>query len=215
MISRTASAMPCAVVAENILCRAAADRFAHGAFGDLPHHVVGIGDVEQIGLGIGDLIGDGELHVDDVLVAGQHQARNCRGRGCRRRCRPAFRRCWRFRRSRSATNGNAGRARTARLRLAEAQLDGHFVGLHGVDRLEYPERQHGERDQPEEGRAGAAATRQRALQPVLAAADDVFEIGRGALRAARAARALPPRPPLLPPPPPMGRRHRRSDCSRA
>ena len=26
------------------------------------------------------------------------------------------------------------------LRLAEAQLDRHFVRLHGIDRLEYPER---------------------------------------------------------------------------
>ena len=64
-----------AVVAENVLRRTAADHLAHGAFADLPHHFVRIGDVEQIGLGIGDLVGDRELHVDDVLVARKHQAR--------------------------------------------------------------------------------------------------------------------------------------------
>ena len=45
-----------AVVAEDVLRRPAADHFAHRAFGDLAHHLVRIGDVEQIGLGIGDLI---------------------------------------------------------------------------------------------------------------------------------------------------------------
>ena len=79
------------------------------------------------------------------------------------------------------------------LGLAEAQLDRHFVGLHGVDSLEHPERQHGEPDQADEGRAGAAAARQHASQPVLAAADDVFEIGRRSRRAAWAARSLAPR----------------------
>ena len=57
------------VVAENVLCRTPADRFAHGAFCDLPNHFVRTGHVEEIGLRIGNLIGDREFDVDDVLVA--------------------------------------------------------------------------------------------------------------------------------------------------
>ncbi len=74
MMARTAVGDALPVVAEDVLRGAAANRFAHRAFGDLPQRVVGIGDVEQIGLRIADLIGNGKLHVDDVLVAGQHQA---------------------------------------------------------------------------------------------------------------------------------------------
>ena len=84
------------------------------------------------------------------------------------------------------------------LGLAEAQLDGALVGLDGVDRLKHPEHQHRQRDQPEKGRIGAGAARQCALQPVLAAADDVFEVGRGALRAAGPRGPCPHGPPPLP-----------------
>src|SRR5690606_2961991 len=79
-----------------------------------------------------------------------------------------------------------------RLRLAEAQLDRELIRLHGVDRLEQPERHEHERDEGEHGRAGAPAARQRAAQPVLAAPDDVFQVGRSALRAALSARPLAP-----------------------
>ena len=78
------------------------------------------------------------------------------------------------------------------LGLAETQLDGELVRLHRIDRLEQPERDERKADEAEQRRACVAAARQRLLQPVLAAADDVFEIGRAALRAARAARTLPP-----------------------
>ena len=78
------------------------------------------------------------------------------------------------------------------LGLAEAQLDGALVRLHGIDRLEQPERNERQTDEAEQRRACVAAAGQRLLQPILAAADDVFEIGRTALRAARAARTLPP-----------------------
>ena len=70
------------------------------------------------------------------------------------------------------------------LRLAEAQFNRKFVRLHRIDRLENPEREHRSRDQAEKRRAGAAAARQCLLQPVLAAADDVLEIGGRSLRAA-------------------------------
>jgi hypothetical protein len=64
------------------------------------------------------------------------------------------------------------------LRLAESQFDGLFVRLHGVDRLEEPESHDSEGDKAEQRRAGCASAGQRLPQPVLAAADDVFEIGR-------------------------------------
>ena len=51
-----------------------ADHFAHRAFGNRLDGLIGILDVEQIGVGVLDLPKDRELHVDDVLVAGEHQA---------------------------------------------------------------------------------------------------------------------------------------------
>jgi hypothetical protein len=78
------------------------------------------------------------------------------------------------------------------LRCAESQFDRNFIGLHGVDCLERPQHDKCRGDQSEDGRAGATAARQGAPQPVLAAPDDVFEIGRRALRAARPLRSLPP-----------------------
>ena len=78
------------------------------------------------------------------------------------------------------------------LRLAETQFDCKFVRLHGIDRLEYPDDEHGNRDEAEE--CGACRRRRPAalLQAVLAAADDILEIGRRSLRAAGPARTLPP-----------------------
>ena len=101
-----------------------------------------------------------------------------------------------------------------RLRHAEAQFDRNLVGLHGIDRLEHPQRYKRSRDQSEHSWAGAGATRQSTPQPVLAAPDDVFEIGRRALRTAGPLRSLPPRACDCCRRP-MGRRRRRSDRSRA
>ena len=133
-----------AVVAEDVLRRPAADRLAHRAFADLAHHLVGIGDVEEIGLRIGDLVGDRELHVDDVLVARKHQARGgvaahlaeldqlFGGVGALDGL------------DRPPVEMQAGLGQLF-LGLAEAQLDGELVRLDGVDRLEQPERHQAER----------------------------------------------------------------------
>jgi hypothetical protein len=69
------------------------------------------------------------------------------------------------------------RLRQLFLRLAEAQLDGQFVRLHRVDCLEQPESHHRQADQPKKGRADIAAAWQRPLEAVLAAPDDVLEVG--------------------------------------
>ena len=128
-----------AVVAEDVLRRTAADHFAHRAFADLPHHLVGIGDVEQIGLGIGDLIGDGKLDVDDVLVARKHQARRCVAANFAE-IDELFGGVGVFDRLDRPPMEMQARLGKLFLRLAEPQLDGQFVGLDGVDRLEQPER---------------------------------------------------------------------------
>ncbi|OWK21537.1 hypothetical protein AJ88_17060 [Mesorhizobium amorphae CCBAU 01583] len=65
-----------------------------------------------------------------------------------------------------------------RLRLAEAQFDRDLIRLHGIDRLERPQHHKCRCDQREYGRTGAAAARQGPPQSVLAAPDDVFQIGR-------------------------------------
>ncbi len=54
----------------------AADHLAHGAFGDRLHGAFGILDVEQVFADAGrlDLPQHREIDVDDVLVAGEHQA---------------------------------------------------------------------------------------------------------------------------------------------
>ena len=61
------------VVTEDVLCGTSPDDFTHGAFGDLTQHVVGILYTEQVIARICHLVGDREFHVDDVLVARQHQ----------------------------------------------------------------------------------------------------------------------------------------------
>ena len=74
VILRTSSAMPAAVVAEDVLDRTTPHHLAHGALGDLLQHRDRILHVEQIVRRIVDLIENGELDVHDVLVARQHQA---------------------------------------------------------------------------------------------------------------------------------------------
>jgi hypothetical protein len=79
------------------------------------------------------------------------------------------------------------------LRLAEAQLDGNFVRLHRIDRLERPHAKHEQRNDQEHGLVAAIATRQGPAQLVLSQPDDVFQIGGRALRSARPSRTLAPR----------------------
>ena len=51
-----------------------ADDLAHGALGHLLHGDLGVLDVEEVLLRVLDAPEDDEIDVDDVLVAGQHQA---------------------------------------------------------------------------------------------------------------------------------------------
>ena len=53
--------------------RGLADHLAHRALGGGFDRRLGVPDVEQIGLGVLDHPEDGEVDIDDVLVAGQHQ----------------------------------------------------------------------------------------------------------------------------------------------
>src|SRR5690606_28238669 len=85
------------------------------------------------------------------------------------------------------------RFRNLFLGLSETQFHRQFVRLHRVNRLPEPEGHQRETDEAEKGGAGSGASGKRLLQPVLAAPDDVFQIGRASLRATRATRTLPPR----------------------
>ena len=65
-----------AVAGQNAVDRLQADDLAHDAFGDRLHRFFGVADVEDeiLRLGRVDLPAHAELDVDDVLIAGQHQA---------------------------------------------------------------------------------------------------------------------------------------------
>ena len=65
-----------AIAGQDAVDRLQADDLAHDAFGDRFHRFFGMADVEDEILGLGriDLPAHAELDVDDVLVAGQHQA---------------------------------------------------------------------------------------------------------------------------------------------
>src|SRR5690606_19705834 len=82
------------------------------------------------------------------------------------------------------------------LRLAKAQLDGEFVRLHGIDRLEKPEADNGCTDQEQNAPIAAAfatATGEDLLQTVLALAQNILEIRWSVLAAAtRTFRSLSP-----------------------
>src|SRR5690606_39596296 len=78
------------------------------------------------------------------------------------------------------------------LRLAEAQFNRHYVRLDLIDNNEAPQDKQRQHDEADEGRACPAAARQGTPQPILAAPDDVFQIGRRTGRPARTARPLPP-----------------------
>ncbi len=79
------------------------------------------------------------------------------------------------------------------LRTAETQLNAALVRLDGVDGLDAEENQH---DENHDGNCAAIETAgQHIFETVLAAPDDLFQIGRTAIAAATAARPVRPRPP--------------------
>ncbi|OWK23720.1 hypothetical protein AJ87_29160 [Rhizobium yanglingense] len=179
-----------AVVAEGILRRAPANDFAHRAFSHLLQRFGRVFDVEEIGLGIDHGEEDRELDVQDVLVARQHET-------CRRRCRRRTDILLLHRHLDDLDGFHRPevemqpRRRNLFLRLAKAKLDTTLVRLDDVDALEKPE------DDKNRGNNHCHAAVETAgydvAELILAAPDDIFQIGRPAPAAARAVRPLPPR----------------------
>ncbi|MNE72443.1 hypothetical protein D3C80_1683860 [compost metagenome] len=79
------------------------------------------------------------------------------------------------------------------LRTPETQLHAALVRLDGVDGLDAEENQNDENN--DRNRAAVEAARQDIPETVLAAPDDLFQIGRAAITAATAARPVRPLPP--------------------
>ncbi len=176
----------------------AADYFAHGAFRHRLHRAFRVLDVEQIIADAGrlDLPQHREIDVDDVLVAGQHQALlrhfahggtppvidlahadvdlvDAQRLGLERRL---------DRIGQMVVQAGLHLAHD----LAEAQHDAEFVRLDAEETGEAPQRDRRQRQQ-REALAAEIAARQHAAQFVLAAAQDFLEIRR--CRAARRLRS--------------------------
>ncbi len=167
----------------------AADHLAHGAFGHRLHGALGILDVEEVVPDAGRFHPPQhrEIDVDDVLVAGEHQA--LLGHVAYRRAAPRILDqahadvdlvdAKRLRRER-----RLDRIRQviieARLHLAhelaEPQHHAQFVRLDAEEAGKAPQHHGGERDQREA--AAAEIARQHGAQLVLAPAQQFFEIGR-------------------------------------
>ena len=192
----------------------AADHFAHRALGHRLDGALGLLNVEQELGRIPDHPEHRELHVDDVLVAGEHEAlrRNvARGSAAARIL--------------QHSNADVGTIDARHLRrergldrirpviveaglgqideLAEAQHDALLVRVHAIEARQQPD--DNQRKHDEHAAAAAKAARQKRAQPILAAADQVLKIGRSwsarlrsrAPRAPRAAASATPRPTTL------------------
>ena len=179
---------------EDRLQRRAADNLAHGGFGYRFDGAFGILDVEQIVADRArpDFPQHREIHVDDVLVAGQHQAflRHFAHRGAAADV---------FDRAHADIDlvdaqrrrGERGLDRIGQVivqprhhlarELAEPQHDAELIGLDPEEAGKAPEYDYRQRDQRDAAAAEIAG--QQAAQPVLALAQQFLEIGR--LRPAR------------------------------
>ena len=169
----------------------AADHLAHRAFGHRLHGAFGVLDVEEK---IADAVGldppqHGEIDVDDVLVAGQHQAffrHVAHGAAAPRRIVDQ--------RHADRDGGDAQRLRQqhgldrirqmivqARLHgahmLAEAQHDAELFRLDAEEAGQAPDRQRADQDQ-RDAHAAEMTAGQQLLQPVLTAAQKVLKIRR-------------------------------------
>ncbi|AFL52982.1 hypothetical protein USDA257_c44440 [Sinorhizobium fredii USDA 257] len=171
------------VVAEDVLRRATADDLAHGAFGHLLQRVGRVLDVEEIGLRIGDREQHGELHIDDILVAAQHQARTRLGADAATDIELLLRHLDDLDGLKRPEVIVQARHGDFLLRLAEPHFDAAFIRLDGVDRIEQQEADDQQADDDED--AAVEAARNHVLQLILAATDDLFQIRRPASAAAR------------------------------
>ena len=177
----------------------AADHLAHGAFGHRLHRAFRILDVEQIVADAGrlDLPQHREIDVDDVLVAGEHQAflRHVARRGAaaahvldRAHADVDLVDAQRLRREHRLDRiGQVviqSRLHLAHV-LAEAQHHAEFVRLNPEEAGKSPQRQH-RQSQQRKAPAAEAVARQEAAQFVLAAAENLLQVRRrGAARRLR------------------------------
>ena len=177
-----------------LLDRGSANNFAHGAFGGRLHGLRGIADVEQVFARVLDDPEHRELNLDDVLVAGQHQAffGNAAGADSGGSSRGAeadifavdprdFRRQhpFKWRRCLKVKTGRCGPHE-----LAEAEDHALLVGLDPVHHGKSPENQ-GKDQQYEDTPTGAEATGDEPAQLVLTPAHEFFEVGGFAAGPAR------------------------------
>src|SRR5258708_3932469 len=172
---------------ERELCRHLTDDLAHGALGRRLHRRLGRSDVEQVFADVVDLPEHRVLDVDDVLVAGQHQpffrhrpaaaAAHVGGRAEADveavdardlRQHHGFDRC-------GDVPAQAGIG--ALHPLAEAQNHADLVGLHAVEAAGDPQRDRDHHDEADAA-ARAEAAGQHALHAILAAPQDLFDVGR-------------------------------------
>ncbi len=164
------------VVTEHVLRRTTSDHFAHRAFSGLAYHFVGVANLEQIKPRIGNAPQDRKAHVDDVLIARKHQS-FVTGIGSARTHAGLVFRCGR---ALDALDGPPMemQARTGEfvLGLPEQQLDAHFLGRDGIDRLAAPEDQRC-RDHTNHQPATAARNIPAAAELLPAACQNVLEIG--------------------------------------
>ena len=199
----------------DVLARAGEDRLegpvpddlAHGGFGHRFHRSFGILDVEQIVADAGrlDFPQHREIDVDDVLVAGEHQA-FLRHLAHRRAAAHVFHRAHadvdfvdaQRRRSQHGLDRIGQVIVQSRLHLAgelaEAKHHAELVGLDAKEAGKAPEHHGNERNQSDTAAAEIAG--QEAAQPVLASAQKLLQIGRSR----PASRLLRPRAPRSPGP---------------
>ena len=168
-----------------------ADDLAHRAFGHRLHGAFGILDVEEeVGRALRlDAPQHGEVDVDDVLVAGQHQAflrHVAHGAAAPRGIV-----------DQGHADGNGGDAQRLRQQhgldrirqvivqaglgvadiFAEAQHDAELFRLHAIEAGHAPDRDRADHDQ-RNAEPGEIAAGQQLLQPVLTAPQEILEIGR-------------------------------------
>src|SRR6185437_12667119 len=155
---------------------------AHGTFSRDLHRAVGVTNVEQVILGVVDQPEDGEVDVDDVLVASQHQrflghlklltfaavadldavdARHLGDQHALERRRQVI----------------VESGRGVPVIGAETQHHAEFIGIDDIDAAGEPEHDH-RGDDDEDALAAAGLARQQIADALLQAAEESLEVGR-------------------------------------
>src|SRR5690625_4020659 len=181
----------------------AADDLAHRRLGRRLHGGFALADVEEVLAGIGNLPEDREVDIDDVLVAGQHQAffghvTSRRTGACGRAAIADFDRVDGLDRRRDDRFDRIGQmpveAGFGRLNpLAEAENDALFIRLHPIETGQHPEDED-RRDRHQNAATTAKAARYGTLQALLAATYHFLQIGRALAAEAAAPATTAPAP---------------------